>query len=279
MTGTYDLFLSTEELNGLKTSILIDNDFCTRPVELPFPEFSLSREEKNAALRLAAHKVMADFFAETLQFALQAGESSDKPFYEEVSDVISLNDYIALPTIEEYFNELSPVVKVRKVNGKKKFRFISANPEMSVFSPLVMIDFVALDNLQPLLSVSPAEIERIELVNSVYIKGNITYGGIVSLISRKQNFAGIDLPSSGTFLSYRFFEPEKPLPQEKPAGPGNPDVRNTVFSHVFSNPAEVKTSAFTFAAPSDPGEYLVVLQGVDQNGKELRVVSPILISR
>ncbi len=279
MTGTHDLFLSTEELNGLKTSILIDNDFCTRPVELPFPEFSLSREEKDAALRLAAHKVMADFFADTLQSALKAGESSDKPFYGEVSDVISLNDYIALPTIEEYFNELSPVVKVRKVNGKKKFRFISANPEMSVFSPLVMIDFVALDNLQPLLSVSPAEIERIELVNSVYIKGNITYGGIVSLISRKQNFAGIDLPSSGTFLSYRFFEPEKPLPQEKPAGPGNPDVRNTVFSHVFSNPAEVKTSAFTFAAPSDPGEYLIVLQGVDQNGKELRVVSPILIGR
>lgn len=278
LTGTHDIFLSAEEVSGSRTSILIDNDFCTRPLELPFPEFSLSAAEEKAALKLAAHKVMADFFTDTLQLALPLAGSSNKPFYGEVSDVISLNDYITLPSIEEYFNELSPVVKVRKVNGKKKFRFISSNPEMSLFSPLVMIDFIALDNLQPLLAVSPTEIERIELVNSVYIKGNITYGGIVSLISRKQNFAGIDLPSSGTFLSYRFFEPVKPLLPEKPAGPGNPDIRNTLFSHTFSAKEKEEKPAGTFVAPSAPGEYLIVLQGVDQTGKEFRALEKFVVT-
>ena len=36
--------------------------------------------------------------------------------------------------------------------------------------------------------------------------GNITYGGIISFVSRKNNFAGIDLPKSGTFISYSFLE-------------------------------------------------------------------------
>ena len=76
---------------------------------------------------------------------------------------------------------------------------------MAIYDPLVMIDWVAVSDNESILGTPTQSISRIELVNAPYIKGDMIYGGIISIISKKGDFAGIDLPRNGIFINYKFY--------------------------------------------------------------------------
>jgi len=129
---------------------------------------------------------------------------------------------------------------------------------------LVLIDWVAVNDIKKILAMPPRQIARIELVNAPYIKGNIIYGGIISFISKNNDFAGIDLPSSGTFFNYAFLEDcqqRSVMPRPLPAN--LPDSRNTIYwgPDIKFNVAETVT--INFLAPDTPGKYLILLQSLE----------------
>jgi len=118
---------------------------------------------------------------------------------------------------------------------------------------------------------SPAGIDHIELVSSLYIKGNITYGGIISFVSRKNDFAGIDLPKSGTFINYKFLEE---CSGNIPAGPlpvNHPDSRNTVYWDPDVQTNDKGSTDIFFTAPDTPGKYIILLSGIGESGKDVIV--------
>ncbi len=204
--GKKDIFLCADDLPDITPQILIDNDFCSRPVHLPSPLFILNEEEMKAAYKLAVNSRITSMFREDTMTIASPGEENNTSFYGEPSEVLVMEKYIDLPTLGEYFTELPGGVKLRKVQGRKQFRFYTTQDEMSIYDPLMLVDWVAVDDIEKILAMSPLDIDRIELVNTPYVKGNITYGGIISFVSKKNDFAGIDLPTSGTFVNYSFLE-------------------------------------------------------------------------
>jgi hypothetical protein len=208
---------------------------------------------------------------------IQEPINDGRPFYGDPSQVLILDKYIDLPTLEEYFNELPVGVKVRKQQGKKYFRFFSDQTEMVIYDPLVLIDWVAVDDIDRILSLSPRDISRIELVEEPYIKGQIIYGGILSFLSQENDFAGIDLPSSGTFINFDFFNPCPADDYHRSLPENIPDGRNTVFWNPQVVPAASGRTDISFLTPDTPGNYLILLRGTDRNGKEFMISSRIEI--
>jgi hypothetical protein len=187
-------------------------------------------------------------------------------FYGKPTAVIYLDKYIQLPTMEEYFNELPSQVKVRKRKEGSYFAVQQAE-FLSMYDPLVMLDWVAIDEPAKVLAVSPQSISRIEIVNEDYVKGGQIYGGIISIISKKGNFAGIDLPSAGVFINYRF--PARGPCREgfTPGVPAHPDTRNTVLWKTGLHLTGTTTQTHTFIAPRVPGKYVVVAEGITRQGE------------
>jgi hypothetical protein len=188
-----------------------------------------------------------------------------------------MDKYIDLPSLSEYFTELPLEVKLRKSQGKRYFRFTSTQAEMVIYDPLVLVDWVAIDNTDLVLEISPRNIERIELVNAPYVKGDMIYGGIISLVSRKADFAGIDLPSSGAFINYEFLSD---CPDSGPAAPSDaifPDARNTVYwdPDLIFDAKGMANAVFT--APDTPGKYVMILSAVNRDGAVLQSISRIEI--
>jgi len=267
--GNRDIFLCTEEMPGVTTTIYIDNDFCTRSLSLPAPSFSLDQEEREMAYHMAVNLELADFFP-----ALDVGPETGPvepaaPFYGKPTQVLVLEKYIDLPTLEDYFSELAISVKVRKSQGRKHFRFSSEQADMAIYEPLVLIDWVAVENMEKILAMDPRNIDRVELVNAPYVKGSITYGGIVSFVSKNNDFAGIDLPASGTFINYSFLEECQwdATPENLPEN--IPDTRNTVHWDPDLALDENGTATITFPAPDTPGSYTIVLKEMI-TGSEIR---------
>jgi hypothetical protein len=276
--GKKDIFLCADDLPDIKPEILIDNDFCSRPVNLPFLRFTLNEEETKAAYKLAVNSRITSMFNVDTIAGDSTGQTTNVSFYGKPTEVLIMDKYIELPTIGEYFNELPGAVRVRKFQGKKQFRFYNTQEEMLLYDPLVLVDWVAVNDIEKILAMPPFEIERIELVNSLYVKGTVTYGGIISFVSKKNDFAGIDLPKSGTFINYSFLEkctdniPSVPLPANIP------DSRNTVYWNPDVQTNDTGNAAISFPAPDTPGKYDILLRGMSKTGKVVTTKETIVVA-
>ncbi len=265
LNGYRDLYLGTSGSAGNRFKLLVDNDFCGLPVELPNARFTLTEEEREIVYNMALNATITKSFQEVETKHNYIDEEESRAFYGTPVHTLLLNDYVQLPNLEEYFNELPGMIKVRKKGGKKYFKVIGTQLEMVTNDPLVMIDLVAVDDPEKVLAAPPASVARIEMINEPYQKGNVVYGGLISIISKRGDFAGVDLPASGFFINFLFLSDTVSGKTNAIAADTLPDARNTVYRIPEIIPDWENTS-FSFTAPATPGKYAIVLNGVMNDG-------------
>jgi hypothetical protein len=241
----------------LKVKIWVDNDFCTLPVYLPSPVFSLTQPERETVRNMAVNKqINSLFYSDSIQQTKSI--SRDRPvFYGKPTAIIYIDQYIQLPTLEEYFNELPSEVKVRTRKGQKSFAVLGSRG-VSFYDPLVMIDWVAKED---------------------YVKGGQTYGGIISIISKKGDFAGIDLPSAGIFINYQFLPEDNCTSVMVDNVAEHPDTRNTILWKPGVIIPNGKSEKFVFTSPDTPGKYNVILEGITSKGEAFTTSVPFVVGK
>jgi hypothetical protein len=265
--GQETVFISTRSIDSITPSILVDNDFSPQSVDMPYQSFILSEDEKTTALNLARNQQIAEQYTPASDTSTNEGEYyGDTAFYGKPTETLNIDDYIQLQTLEDYFNELPYMVKVRKLHAKKYLKISGSNPATQIYEPLVLMDMIAVHDIDAILSVSSRLISHIDIINEPYVKGNITYGGIISIFSRSNDFAGIDLPQSGIFIRYDFLSAS--MPEAGGNGdPHMPDARNTLFWDGNLQITGDTPQEISFLSGHSKGQYDIVLQGVMQNGE------------
>jgi hypothetical protein len=275
--GRRDIFLSSWSVLGPPPGILIDNDFCTSPVQLPATGFKLTEEEKQTGLAMAVNLQVASIFNIVPKQESNPDSSLVEAFYGKPTETLLFDKYIQLPTLEEYFNELPMEVKIKERQGRKYFKFLSPLAEMMVFDPLILVDWVVVTETDKILDLSPQKISRIEIVNKPYVKGNLTYGGIISILSRDGDFAGIDLPASGVFINYGFLAHDRIENLNYPVAKHLPDSRNTLFWEPDIALDSLDAGNISFITADTPGDFLIILRGIGRQGEIYRQAIPIKV--
>jgi hypothetical protein len=149
--------------------------------------------------------------------------------------IFFIDDFIALPTLEEVFFELVPEITIGKRKDITYMVLIGHsrnNADLASYNPLILLDRIPVYNLKDLLEISPGKIKRIEIINDVYIKGNVTYGGVVSIFSRKGDLAGIKLPRNSYFFDFSGYFPRPDESEMIPVPSSSrriPDFRNCLY--------------------------------------------------
>lgn len=275
-TGEHDLFICPPHHPATTYKLLIDQDFCTLPVRLPLLKFEADSAERISLLQMASNQQLETYYASTSVDG-NAGATPAKPFYGIPDDVVEVDRYVALPTLEEYFNELPGMAKVKKKNGLRYFKVMGTSTALSVYEPLVMVDYVAIDDPERVLSMAPAQLNRIEVINEPYIKGDLIYGGIISLITKRGDFGGIDLPSSGLFFSYELFQDDGFI-SETQLLHNQPDTRNLLqwWPHLKLHPSS--DTKLRFTAADTPGTFAIVVLTHHTDGSLSRTVKQFSIT-
>jgi hypothetical protein len=95
----------------------------------------------------------------------------------------------------------------------------------------------------------------------------MTYGGIISIISKEANFGGIDLPSSGYFINYNFLNDTSTM--MKPVeNPNNiPDTRNVLYWNPDLLADDQGKLDFSFRTSNLPGKYTIILREAGSDGE------------
>jgi hypothetical protein len=141
-----------------------------------------------------------------------------------------------------------------------------------------MIDGVAIFDIEAVLAVSPRLIERVEIVNAPYIRGNVTFGGIISLISKNNDLGYIDLPSSGLLVNYRMLDlPGSGTHLTVVEDPRLPDVRNTLYWDPKLELQSGEVQRISFRTADLKGDYEILFRGSDSNGKYLEKRVPFRV--
>jgi hypothetical protein len=262
-----DLFISAyhNEIGNLRVNI--DQDYCMEALSLPSYPIKIDSADEAFVQAMVVNAQIGDQYSgpEMDQGKQEAPEEGY--FYGEPTSVIHFDDFIKLPTMEEYLTEVTPQISVRRSMRRKELRVLGPHPDMQFYDPLILVDGVAVFDVEAVLAISPGYIERLEVVEAPFVRGNLTFGGILNIISRKGDMGYIDLPSSGLLVNYNMFGK---VPSGRQASqvdnPRMPDVRNTIYWNPHIRIRSGEEPELTFISPEVRGNYQVVVRGFDSGG-------------
>lgn len=112
-----------------------------------------------------------------------------------------------------------------------------------------------------------------EVVNEMYIIGNSTFGGILSITSTEGDMAGLDLPGNSLLFDFEGFLPQSYQNMKNESSTAEkshlPDLRNTIYwdPNLTIIPGEI--AEVSLSAPQSSGHYKVFISGMTEEGSLL----------
>lgn len=208
-------------------------------------------------------------FEKLIEENLNSSIKNKEMFYGFPDSTYVLDKYIALPTTEEVFHNLITNVSVKKKKNKYSFLIFDKKKKPLQFSPLVMVDGIPLADNNILFRIPPSKIERIEVIMRNYLIGENIFGGIISVISKDKDYAGIKLDKSAKMFSFQPTQGSNHVVDDKEEELNHkniPNLRNT----IYWNP-EIKTNIdgkaqFQFFTTDETGKFVISIEGISKNG-------------
>lgn len=268
--GKQEFFVSSSLKETAVLDVKIDQDFDNSPLRLPGFDFSLTRQERELLTRMSLNRQFSNAYSKPLKEVPDSSAIHRLPFYGSNAYGINLDDYVTLPTLEEVFINLVSNVNVVRKRGRPSLKILSEREDVGIFLPLILIDNIVVFDQEAVLALPASKIQRIDIINEIYTKGEAFFGGVIAIYSREGDMAGIDLPPGSYFFDYLSFQEEEPerYVSENPADQ-IPDSRNTIFWEPdvlvkAGDPVELN-----FPAPTLRGEYVVLLRARAPDGQVL----------
>jgi hypothetical protein len=284
--GRFDLLLpadSHERILIIQPENAVSN--MSMEIDTPFPTLLPQMN----CVRDTLNQFQLTAFSE-LSFNFQAGRIYGTPGYNDTPEnndrrpkkprfygipemEVYLDDYISLPVMQEVFFELLPGIILR--NWESGYEFNITNPLTGKYyeePPLVMIDGVIINDLNILAGFDPEKVEKIEVVMTPYLTGDLILHGIVNVITREGDFGDVIMQDYAAILPYRSVEAPKvfvhPADQEPAGSRGRiPDLRNTLFWEPALKTDSRGEAEVAFRTSDQPGLYEITVCGVSEEGE------------
>ena len=273
----HSVYISTDTVDK-NAEIFIDMDNDQYYNYLFKKDFRLSSDEKKLALLLSQNIAIKENFAnKKVQNIESEAIISKPPFYYKADELVVIMDYVDMPTLDMYFTELPGRARLYKRRKKTKIKVLASNDVPLVMDPLIMIDYVAVNDLDEILKISPKSINRVEVVNQYYQLGDISFGGIINFISNNDDFGGFNFAKSSMVINYSFLN-------ECAAAPSNiidaalaiPDARTTLYWNA--KPSITDGDINVEFTSSDVAEtYSVVVKGIKNNGDKFYFTKEFIV--
>ena len=265
--GALELFLIAATIKDDEVLIKIDHDFCVQEIALQVPEFKILDKNKEAILKMVQNQQVFDSYHEYHSTPLQV--IKPKAFYGQAFKTLDFSFYVPLDSLEQYFTDISSWVVIKRRKGKRYFQILGEQSELKLYEPLVMVDWVPVDDADRVLAIHPANVEKVDIVAENYIHGDIVYGGIINVMTKNTDFGGLKFPKSGMYLNFEFYSSMK---QEKPFD----FYRNTYdWTPIILNDSLLKN--MELKAPRQKGNYILLIQGIDKNGNHIERQEPFVV--
>lgn len=225
----------------------------------------------NLVARSIAMQVQDIFYYDQWASQIEQPQVDSSAFYGRADATYYLDDYTRFPVMEEVMREYVPGVFVRK--RKDGFHFIVLNGfsgGVLYGDPMVLVDGVPVLDVDDVMRMDPLRVKKLEVVTRRYFLGHSTFPGIVSYTTYNGDLGGLELDAGAVSLNYeglqlkrKFFKPEH---LRVNAADRMPDQRYLLHWEPNINIDKDGTTKVEFYTSDVPGQYRIVVEGLDENG-------------
>ncbi len=264
--GEREVFLSAKTEDQQDIEILVDNDFSPTPQFEQLDTFELSKTRQELSEEMYLNMELANYYnLQEIGAPIALAGKAPVQFYGIPDKQIIIDDYIKLPSLEEYLLEFFNYVKVIKKGERRSIQIYNSQQVLNIQDPLILLDGVSLADYSGIWDLNMNKIQQIDVVYNPFVKGNSSYGGILQIITKNADFAGLKLPSSGLFFNYLFLH-DSPIPIITPQSIHLPDSRITLLwqPHLTKNQGN-----FSFDTGNLIGKYCVTINGLSISGEKI----------
>lgn len=205
-------------------------------------------------------------------------------FFPKTDYTYLLDDYTRFPTMEEVLREYVVGVLVQKKGNNYRFESVSRDKFgiATVHQPVVLIDGIPV-SANAAIKLDPLKVKKLDILTRSYYYGTAVFDGIISFETYDGKLGELNLDAGvipveypGVQLSRIPVFPEYNTAQKKSLR--LPDFRTT----LYWNPSISKTSngnfSFDFYTSDMKGKYLVVVEGMNKEGKTIRMEKEVMVN-
>lgn len=179
----------------------------------------------------------------------------------------NLDAYNRFSTVEETLREYVREVTVVNKNGKLVPNVFNRGFNSLVSSNLlIMLDGVPLNNHSAIFEYNPYFISSIDIIPNVFVWGGTNYESVVNFITYDKVFDGYEIEPEYKAIDYKGLEVERAffhVDHNITTKDVIPDFRTT----LYWNPDFKPNDLIRFFTSDVKGDFLVQVEGVDNNGK------------
>jgi hypothetical protein len=199
-----------------------------------------------------------------------AEDSDTALFFMKGDKHYLLDDYTRFSSMEDIMREYMPEVFVNVNKAGFSLRILDDEREVKYENnPLVLYDGVPVFDMNEFMAIDPHSIKTIDIARKRYFYGKSTFDGIISCSSYEQDLEGLTVDPTALLINYNFAQLQRSFysPDYRTNVHGTiPDRRNLLFWKADIVTNEEGLAEVEFATSEESGTYLVVIEGISQEG-------------
>ena len=181
-----------------------------------------------------------------------------------------LDDYTRFASFKEVIVEIVSELRIRTVHGKHQLQLIVADAiggrKMAKDNILVMMDGVVISDLRLLEEMDAMLLEDVDIYEENLSLGGISYNGLVNFITKKGYVKAMQFPENVRVVDFKGVC----YPMAYLGAPvKGTDYRPVLYWHPLMRMAAGESRVLSLTAPSEPGTFRVVAEGLTDSGKPL----------
>ncbi len=199
------------------------------------------------------------------------------PIYGYAEYNYNVDEYVKFSSVEDIFREYIRPVQIYKREGRMvPIIFLDKERRLMNGSPFLLIDNVPVFDMQKLMMINPAKIQRIDVVDRPYWFHQQFYEGIISVFTKTKDPEDYLSPNAtvqnfkGLQLTKKFYSPL--YDTETKRNDRLPDFRNVLFWSP-----NINSQSIEFYTSDLPGNYVVVAQSINDSGKIINKVTKFVV--
>ncbi|MDP4253399.1 MAG: hypothetical protein Q8938_05300 [Bacteroidota bacterium] len=284
--GNSEIVVQTNSQTDSNYRIDITNPFSEEPSPMAIPDLQFPDRLKSALLTRSINAQVENTYRIALKHRLAVAEAEDTTaFYGQPDLHYNLDDYTRFVTLEEVIREYVLDVHLKEQSGKYDFRV--RNSLFNTFfeeAPLVLLDGIPVFDAGKVVNMDPLRIRSLEVVTHRFYTNSTVADGILSYKTYDGDLAGYPLDPNAVAVQYsglqqrrEFYMPSYDHAEEVRSP--IPDLRNLLIWDPAVRTDEQGKKRLSLTTSDLPGTYLVVLQGLTEDGLPGSVVRTFTVNR
>jgi len=270
LSGVNDVFLCTDLKSNESTEpeILIKNSFSTDIPDIGLITVFVDILDKDLIEKAYINSQIQNHFYKKELKEVHKRIKSDQFNIGGEKITKYLDNYVKMENMEVVITEIFPNIKYGKSKGEYTLNISDENGFYLSGTPLVLIDYVPVFDYNAIMQLDVSLIEKIDVVYKTYVLGDNIIQGLIHITTKTDNFAGIKLAESGTFMEYqtvnKYNLTVEPFNTNE-LSENLPDFRTTLYWNPDFKVTD--NNKISFYSSDRKGKYNIIVKGHNSKGE------------